>query len=452
MSFYELRHCYIVVKYMDFYRNRDAVLLFLGDIIFWVIALWLTLLVRYAEVPGMPIFQQHIEAFWIIFLIWALSFFIANLYGRQTVITREKLPNTIFNTQIINSIIAVLFFYFIPYFGITPKVNLFIDLVFSFLLILLWRLFIVNYVIVGKKLDGVIVGEGQEVNEIQKEIGKNQKYKLHLEQLPTTTDAFKTIDKKKPQIVILNVRGSAFHERSSSLHNFLFSKISFADINDVYEGLFGRVAVSLLDDNWFLENVSLRSQLVYTWAKRIMDIVISFILAILSLPFYPLVYIAIKLDDGGPIFITQERIGESNKPITITKFRSMSVSDDGKWVKKKDPRITRTGSLLRKTRIDELPQLFDVLRGSLSLIGPRPELPKLAHVYEEQIPYYKMRHLIKPGLSGWAQIHHEKPPHSIEETKEKLSYDLYYIKNKGIMTDVKIALRTIKTLLSRSGV
>ena len=117
--------------------------------------------------------------------------------------------------------------------------------------------------------------------------------------------------------------------------------------------------------------------------------------------------------------------------------------------------ITRVGKFLRKLRIDELPQLLNVLRGDLSLIGPRPELPELVRVYEKEIPYYNIRHLIKPGLSGWAQLYHENHPHyraNVSETKVKLSYDLYYIKNRSFFLDLKIALKTIKVLLSRSGV
>jgi lipopolysaccharide/colanic/teichoic acid biosynthesis glycosyltransferase len=117
-----------------------------------------------------------------------------------------------------------------------------------------------------------------------------------------------------------------------------------------------------------------------------------------------------------------------------------------------DKRVTRVGAFLRKSRIDELPQLWNVLKGDVSLIGPRPELPDLVHFYNTEIPYYGVRHLIKPGLSGWAQIHHDVPPHSVEETKEKLSYDLFYIKHRSFFLDVKISLQTIKTLLSRTGI
>ena len=178
-------------------------------------------------------------------------------------------------------------------------------------------------------------------------------------------------------------------------------------------------------------------------------------LLVVSLIFYPFIILAIKLDDGGPIFIVQDRVGQNNKVVRIVKFRSMSRDDQGVYGNDRVPnKVTRVGKFLRKTRLDELPQLWDVLMGDLSFIGPRPELPALAKQYTEEIPYYNVRHLIKPGLSGWAQIYHEMHPHhgvDTTETKNKLSYDLYYLKNRSLFLDIKIALRSLKILLSIAG-
>ena len=213
--------------------------------------------------------------------------------------------------------------------------------------------------------------------------------------------------------------------------------------------------VSLVGYDWFLENLSLSPKVSYDLVKRMMDVIISLPLALLSLIFYPFVFLAIKMDDGGEIFIRQSRIGQDNKHVEIIKFRSMSGLDEGEEVLKSRRVVTKVGTFLRKSRIDELPQLWNVLKGDISLIGPRPEIPALALKYEEEIPYYNVRHLIKPGLSGWAQIYHDNHPHhgtDFSETKMKLSYDLYYIKNRSFFLDLKIALKTIKALLSRTGV
>jgi lipopolysaccharide/colanic/teichoic acid biosynthesis glycosyltransferase len=186
-----------------------------------------------------------------------------------------------------------------------------------------------------------------------------------------------------------------------------------------------------------------------------MDIVLAFILGIISLVVYPFVYLAITLDDKGKIFIYQERIGHNNQPIQIIKFRTMSVDDGGEGVADRHITVTRVGKWLRMSRIDELPQLWNVFIGDLSLIGPRPELPNLVKLYEKEISFYNVRHLIKPGLSGWAQLYQKTPPKfatDYDQTKVKLSYDLFYIKNRSFLLDLKIALKTVKTLLSRSGV
>ena len=210
--------------------------------------------------------------------------------------------------------------------------------------------------------------------------------------------------------------------------------------------------------------------------KRLIDLTLAGSLYIASLIFYPIVWIAMRFDDKGTLFSYQVRVGKHNKPIRIMKFRTMTVAnDEAAWGKmpahssqasqaaKKGMgdiapivanKVTRLGKFLRKSRIDELPQLWNVVRGDISLIGPRPEFPDPVEVYSSKIPYYNLRHIVKPGLSGWAQIYHEQHPHhgiDAEETRNKLSYDLYYIKNRSLWLDFKIALQTVKVLLSFAG-
>jgi len=157
----------------------------------------------------------------------------------------------------------------------------------------------------------------------------------------------------------------------------------------------------------------------------------------------------IKLTDRGPIFYVENRIGRFGRSFKIRKFRSMTAE-----LALAARRVTPLGQILRRTRLDELPQLLSVIRGEQSLIGPRPERPEYVKLYEREIPYYHARHLIRPGLSGWAQIYQTRHPHfapQTEATREKMSYDLYYIKNRSFWLDLKISLKTIKTILSRTG-
>jgi lipopolysaccharide/colanic/teichoic acid biosynthesis glycosyltransferase len=227
---------------------------------------------------------------------------------------------------------------------------------------------------------------------------------------------------------------------------FIQLRFKFLDFQKMYENIFDCVPLSLVKYNWFLNNVSWLPRITHDLAKRFIDIVFSVVLGIPSLLVYPFVVAAVKFGDKGPVFIIQERVGKDNRPIYIFKFRSMSIYEKEK--------VTRVGNMLRKTRIDEFPQLWNVLKGDLSLIGPRPEMPHLAELYEKEIPYYNIRHFIQPGLSGWAQIHHSKPPKfgaQYDGTKEKLSYDIFYIKNRSLLLDLYIGLKTIKTLFSRTG-
>ncbi len=159
---------------------------------------------------------------------------------------------------------------------------------------------------------------------------------------------------------------------------------------------------------------------------------------------------------GGSIFITQERVGKFEEPIYIKKFRSMSGNDEGKYGEggKTTLVVTRVGKWLRLLRIDELPQLWSIVKGDLSIVGPRPELPALAAQYNARIPYYNARYLIAPGLTGWAQIRHDRDPHhgaDVVETKAKLSYDLYYLKRRSLLLDVFLMLQTVRIIITARG-
>lgn len=444
------------------YKKGPLVLL-VGDFCFFLISLWSALLLRNLQVPSWELLSTHLMPFSLLFAIWILVFYIAGLYEKHTVILRSKLPSVLANTQLVNSCLAVVFFYFIPFFGITPKTILFIYLSISFVAILAWRMY--GYFIVGRGRpnNAVLIGSGEEMKELLEEVNNNPIYNL---KFISSVDLNRSDEKgfwdevvsyvysEDVSIIAIDLANENVEPVLPHLYNLIFSKISFIDMHKIYEDIFDRVPLSLLKYNWFLENISTSPRAGYDALKRIMDISISLVFFILSLPLYPFVFLSIKLDDGGEIFSFQTRVGESNRPIRIVKFRTMTIANDnGKWTEQANE-VTRVGKFLRQTRIDELPQLWNVLSGDLSLIGPRPEFSDAVKHYSEELPYYNVRHLIKPGLSGWAQIYHDKHPHhsvNTFETANKLSYDLYYIKNRSLLLDLKIALRTLKTLASIAG-
>lgn len=442
-------------------NRREPIILFAGDLLAFSAALWVALAVRYGSVPSLDLLSRHWMPFSILFFLWIFVFFVAGLYEKHTLVFKGKLPSLILNTQIANSLLAVVFFYLIPSFGITPKTVLAVHLVISFFLVIVWRVLLVPYFGFRHRENAILIGAGAEMQELKEEMNNNERYNLsfvssvNLNQLDGIAFQEEVVEKVYSEgvtSIVIDLK----HEKAGailpSLYNLIFSNVRFLDMYKVYEEVFDRIPLSLVGYNWFLENISFSPHSMYDTLKRMMDVAIAGGLGTLSLLLYPFVIIAIKLESNGPVFITQERIGEGNRIIHLWKFRSMRGSDSGKWVTEGDDRITRVGRFLRRARIDELPQLWNVVRGDISLIGPRPDIVGLGKKLAQELPYYTVRNLIKPGLSGWAQLKQDLPPQSLEETRLRLAYDLYYLKNRSFILDLTIALKTMKVLLSRTGI
>lgn len=443
------------------FRPRTLIL-FLGDMLFLIFALWLSLYLRTFSIPEQNTFFTHLLPFSIIFAVSIVTFITAGLYEtRSVILARRAFSVTLLVAQTFNVALAAGFFFLIPLFGIAPKTVLGIYLVVSFLLILLWRVGIFPWLGLQKPEQAVVIGDSAEVQELVHalhtahraparvaEVISPQSVSLH-------EDITRAVLEHRARFVIADFTDPRVAEAFPEISSFLASGIRFFDALSLYETVFGRIPLSLLNERWLAQNISLYSRTIYDTLKRAMDIVVAIMLGIVSLFFYPFLILAIKLQDGGPIFYTQVRVGQNNQPIIMHKFRSMTGSDKGDEVLKSRLTVTPLGKILRRTRIDEIPQLWNVLRGDLSLIGPRPEFPALVEEYSKKIPYYNVRHIVKPGLSGWAQIYHDNHPHheaEVAATREKLSYDLYYLKHRSLTLDIVIALKTIKKLLTRSGV
>lgn len=441
-------------------RPRTAIL-FIGDLFFFVFALWATLFLRAFEVPSQELFLQHLAPFSLLFFIWAGVYFIAGLYeSRSIILARRALSQTLLVAQGINVGIAALFFFFVSAFGISPKTVLFIYLGVSFLLILLWRAFI--FPRATQRTDtALVIGRGEETHELTKALRHAHRAPVsiaaHLQPEGDLPHAVKkAIEEHRPRFIIADFNDLQIAALFSEFYNYLSRGVRFLDATTLYEEVFGRVPLSIIDNRWLARNASRYAHTLYDPVKRLMDIVLGAVGGTLSLFLYPFVALAIYIEDGTPVFIAQERVGEEGRIVRMYKFRSMTGNDEGKYESGGTKlRVTRVGGVLRRTRLDELPQLWSVVRGDLSLIGPRPEFPTLVELYEKEIPHYGVRHLIKPGLSGWAQLYHDNHPHhgaEVEATREKFSYDLYYLKHRSLMLDAVIALKTLKKLLTRSGV
>ena len=430
-----------------------------------MLSLWLTLTLRTLTVPTMEVFNTHIVPFTLLFIAWVVVFFIAGLYGKHTRLFRSRLLITILYTQVINMIIAALFFFFVPAFGLAPKTILLLYLAVSFPLIFFWRVTIFPRLRTAHKFKGVLLASGPDADMLAAEIAADSRYSFTFDSIIDTArtptheiiqQACRVAGEEDVTFLVVDFSDKAVGAALPIIYDAAFHKRRFAllDAVELYQELFDREPLSLVNYEWVLANIS--ASRAYDALKRVLDIVGAMTIGIISAILYPVVMLLIKLEDGGPIFITQKRVGRYQQPIHIVKFRSMSGNDDGAYDETGKTKlvVTRVGKWIRLLRIDELPQLWNVIRGDLSLVGPRPELPSLAAQYNARIPYYNARYLITPGLMGWAQLKHDRHPHhgaDIAETKEKLAYDLYYLKHRSLFLDIFIILQTIRIVLTARG-
>lgn len=450
---------------MTLVPKREYLLLLVGDVAVFVASLWLTLFARYLETPAYDLFMAHLRPFSLLFAAWVAVFFLAGLYGRHTRIFRSRLITTIVYTQIINLLMAAVFFFAVPSFGLSPKTILLLYLLISSLLIFIWRGVLFTRLPRSKKLRGVLIAQGPDAKALADEIARDPHATFSFAYVVDTSvtpsheviqRACRVAAEDDVTFLVADFSDKAVAAALPIIYDAAFQKNRFAlvEASELYQEVFDRVPLSLIDYEWILRSVS--ASHIYDLVKRLMDISGALIIGLASLVLYPFVMLAIKLDDGGNIFIAQQRVGRFQKPIKVYKFRSMSGNDMGEYGENGRSKlaVTRVGRILRVLRIDELPQLWNILRGDLSLVGPRPELPSLAAQYSARIPYYNARYLVSPGLSGWAQLRHDRHPHhgaDIIETKEKLSFDLYYLKHRSLWLDLFIILQTIRIALTARG-
>ncbi|MHB1174852.1 MAG: TIGR03013 family XrtA/PEP-CTERM system glycosyltransferase [Sulfuriferula sp.] len=230
--------------------------------------------------------------------------------------------------------------------------------------------------------------------------------------------------------------------------------INIIELSSFFERENGQLQLESLNASWIILSEGFKQGLARDTVKRIFDLVVSLVIVLISLPAMVLTALAIYLESGGPVLYRQERVGQHGKPFTIMKFRSMrnDAEQDGKprWADKDDDRTTRVGRFIRRVRLDELPQLFNVFMGHMSFVGPRPERPYFVNELTRQLPYYNSRHTVKPGITGWAQVCYAYGA-SVEDAVEKLQYDLYYVKNHTLFLDMMVLFQTVQVVLRGKG-
>jgi lipopolysaccharide/colanic/teichoic acid biosynthesis glycosyltransferase len=450
--------------------RRASFLLFAGDLVAFACSLWLTLLLRYGDVPTAATLAPYAAPFALLFIVWLLVFFSGGLYEKRILFFKRDLSGRIVRTQIVNIVIAALFFFVVPAFGIAPKTNLAIYLVVSLLLILLWRLVLFPRLAERRSaVDAVIVGSKRpEEEELRRELAGDTRYGIRIvsavNPAETGLDAFRaTLDSAEgAKLLIVDTRDEATAPLVPEIYQRAFEKDSYQiiDLLALYEEIFDRVPLSLLGYEWFFRYATRRVSGFYLFAKRALDIAGALAMGAVTLIAVPFVWLAMRIEGPGPLFIRQDRIGQYETRVRSYKFRSMrnnkSASRDWTVDEKDDNPVTRVGAFLRKTSLDEFPQFINILAGELSLIGPRNDIEGLGHRLAEALPYYRVRYIVKPGITGWAQVNQRYEqgnlsPQSVEETKMRLAYDFYYLKHRSLMLDIVIALKTVKRMLFRLG-
>ena len=280
------------------------------------------------------------------------------------------------------------------------------------------------------KIEGAITRESVGAHLI--EVVHKQKVHRVILAMPERRDTI-----PMPELLRLRMQGVKVQEATSWL-----------------ERISGKIEVENLSPSWLVLGEGFRRSTAFTMVRRELSVVFSLIGLILALPLIPFIMLAIRLDSKGPVLYTQPRVGKNGRLFKLAKFRPMrqdaEAANGPQWAVDNDPRVTRVGRLLRSLRLDDIPQLWCVLRGDMALVGPRPEHPEFVEWLSKEIPYYGVRHAMRPGLTGWAQTKY-KHVSTVEDAREELQYDLFYIKNASIGLDLLIMFLTVKTVLLRRG-
>jgi sugar transferase (PEP-CTERM system associated) len=316
----------------------------------------------------------------------------------------------------------------------------------------------------------LIVGTGHTARVLAQQIGRQQDFAYRLvgfvresegamlvrqhDVLGNATDIDGIVASRHVDRIVVGLSDRRGRLPIEQLLRAKMSGVRVEDATTTYERLTGKILIDDLKPSWLIFSDGFRASRGTRFVKRMLDLSMSMILAIISAPFMVMTAIAIKLDSAGPMLYSQERVGENGRVFNIYKFRSMRIDAESAgtpiWARDKDDRATRVGRFIRTTRLDELPQLWNVMRGDMSFVGPRPERPFFVDQLATEIPFYLQRHSVKPGLTGWAQVKYRYGS-TVEDAMEKLRYDLYYIKHLSIVFDLTIVLDTVKVILFGKG-
>ena len=419
-----------------------------GDIVLMYVSLVAMLIIRYHGGFYHELIRYHLVPFSLLFCLWLILFYIGGFYDLKNLKNNLVFKRNFMIVMFIMFLAAILFFYLITAFGVSPKTNLFLFFLLFGVLEYAWR-HIYNIVLVTSMtpLNVTIIGSNQDEELLVNYITGNPQIGYRIRHRIETIDNSFTEKLASTDLLIIPDYIKKDKLMVRYIYNTLFKGIGIKDVSTFYEEIFGKIPLSELEESWVIENLSAQHSL-FDSAKRPVELGLALILTLAALPVIAAIILAIKLTSSGSIIYKQRRVGKYEKLFTLYKFRTMVPDAESKgpqWAEEDDARITAVGGFLRSTHLDELPQLINVIQGDLSFVGPRPERPEFVERLKKKIPYYEIRHIVKPGITGWAQINY-KYASSIDDTYEKLKFDIYYLKKRSLVFDMLILLKTIKTL------
>jgi len=459
-----------------YYRFKQFTLL-LGDLVCLYLGLYLALVLRYWNC-GAPSLDKLLAPMTGLFLLAVVVAFIVGLYDLGQARNSWSFFQKIIITAGIWVALGIIYFYLKPRNDTSPKTILALCAVCGFGLISIWR-WLHNHFLSATMLTTRVafVGLTDETAELIKILESEPERGYTVAGLvvenPEMLSAEKfaglkkyAMDKNslvsnegKSSAEIIVIAPSSSHNLAliKELYAGLFRQVGVIGLEKFYERILGRIPPFIFSESWFLSNLQEQEKKIYDRGRIIFDYLCAILMGLFFCLTFPLIALVIKINSIGPIFFVQERVGRNGKIFKLRKYRTMKALDknggaeiDGpRWADANDSRITGVGRFLRKTRLDELPQFVNILKGEMALIGPRPERPEFVAALTEKMPFYALRHLVKPGLTGWAQL--QKSYYgSLEENLRKLEYDLYYLKRRGPILDMIIFLRTFN-IVGRMG-
>ena len=453
-------------------RHRLKTLGFvLGDLVIFQLAMVVTLFVRYGAFE-VDQWTLHALPFFLLSCLWVIVFYVAGLYNFLLIREPIRLFRHYLEAMMANALIGFAFFYLIPFFGIAPRRILIIQFAVFLLFGYLWRIIIGH--LSSKKTTPpttVYIGPASEAMPVarlleESPLGLRLTHAFVTNGVVSDREGFKVfsglaewasfLQRESVQVIVLGSSPDEHEALRNAVYQAVFYPITILDRAEIEEAATGRIPLKYVNEAWFLHHLKEADKAWYEAVKRGTDVVMSIPFGIVTLLLYPFIAAIIKLSSPGPALFCQTRVGKNGRHFTIWKFRTMHLDSEKNGAQftvdaKTDPRLFRAGRILRQLRLDELPQIWNVFIGDLSFIGPRPERPEFTAPLEEQMPYYKLRHLTRPGLTGWAQVSYLIPTAVLEDNLRKLQYDLFYIKHRSLFLDALILLKTIGVVLRRQG-